>query len=262
MHGAHGMMEAAIRPGERGRAMAQRRIQACLNGARARGFHLRLPLTPEALAADAAACAAAGAVAVHLHPRDAAGAETLAPEAVGAAVAAVRRATPGLHVSVSTGEWIERDDARQMACLRAWAALPGAARPDEASVNLAERRAPEVMRALMEGGIGVEAGLASVADAERLMGLGLLARCRRVLVEMEDVEPAAAAAVAAGILARIGAGGPERQLHGFGRSAWPMARRALALGLMLRLGMEDTAELPDGSPAADNAALVVAGMRL
>lgn len=240
----------------------RRRIQACLNGARAAGFHPGLPLTPAALAADAVACAAAGAVALHIHPRDTAGEETLAPEMVGAAVAAVRRAVPGLHVSVSTGDWIEGDDARQLDCIRGWASLPPVARPDEASVNLSERTAPAVMAALMEGGIGVEAGLASLADADRLLGLGLLPRCRRVLVEIEDVEPPVAEAVAAGILAVIGEGGPEHQLHGFGRSAWPMARRAASLGLMLRLGLEDVAELPDGSPAPGNAALVAAGMAL
>ena len=239
-----------------------RRIQACLNGARPRGFHSRLPLSPEALAGDAAACVAAGAVALHIHPRDAAGRETLDPAAIGAAVAAVRRAVPGVPVSVSTGDWIERDDARQLGRIRGWGALPPSSRPDEASVNLSEATAPEVMDALMQAGIGVEAGLASVADAERLMGLGVLPRCRRVLIEMDEVDAADAEAVATAILEVIGEAGPERQLHGSGRSAWPMARRALRLGLMLRLGLEDVAELPDGSPAPDNAALVAAGVGL
>jgi uncharacterized protein (DUF849 family) len=216
------------------------------------------------LAADATSCVAAGAVALHLHPRGAGGQESLDPGFVGAAVAALRRAVTGVPVSVSTGYWIEQDDARQLACVRGWGALPREARPDEASVNLSEATAPEVMQALLDGGIGVEAGLASVEDAERLLGLGLglLPRCRRVLVEMDDVEPTAAEAVATAILALIGEAGPERQLHGFGRSAWPMARRAASLGLMLRLGLEDVAEMPDGSPAPDNAALVAAGMRL
>ena len=239
-----------------------RRIQASLNGARARGFHPRLPLTPAELAADAMACAAAGAVAVHVHPRDMHGEETLDPDAVGTAVAAVRRAVPGLQVSVSTGEWIDHDDQRRLHRIRAWGRLPPAARPDAATVNLSERSAPQVIAALAEAGIGLEAGLGSVADADRLMGLGLLPGCRRVLVELDDVEPAAAVAVAAGILALIGEGGPEHGLHGFGRSAWPMARRAASLGLMLRLGLEDVADLPDGTPAADNAALIAAGMRL
>ncbi len=239
-----------------------RRIQASLNGARLRGFHPRLPLTAEALAADAAACAAAGAVALHLHPRDAAGEETLAPAVIGATVAAVRRAAPGLPVSVSTGDWIEQDDGRQIACVRAWAGLPAGERPDEASVNLAEPTAEPVMLALLEAGIGVEAGLARVADAEKLLGLGLLRHCRRLLVEIDDIAPDLALAEARLVLARLGGEGPERQLHGFGRSAWPLARQAAALGLMLRLGLEDLSELPDGTPAPGNAALVAAGMAL
>ncbi len=236
------------------------RIQACLNGARRRGFHPRLPLSPEELAADAAACAAAGAVALHLHPRDALGEESLAPEVVGAAVAAVRAAAPGLPVSVSTGDWIEGSDARQIAHVRAWGALPPSARPDEASVNLAERTAPEVIAALVAGGIGVEAGLASAADALRFLALG--APCRRVLVEMDDLEEAAA--VAREVLALLDAAGhaAERQLHGSGGSAWPMACLAAAGGLMLRIGLEDVDHLPAGSPAPDNAALVRAAAPL
>ncbi|WP_237216394.1 3-keto-5-aminohexanoate cleavage protein [Falsiroseomonas oryziterrae] len=238
-----------------------RRIQACLNGARAVGFHPALPITAEALAVDAARCAAAGVVALHIHQRDAAGEETLEPETVGAAVAAMRRAAPGLPISVSTGDWIEHDDARQIACVRGWAALPAEARPDEASVNLSEPTAPAVMEALLRGGIGVEAGVASLADLDRLLALDLLPLCRRVLVEIDDVEPIPAEALATAILARLD-GAPERQLHGFGRSAWPMARRAAALGLMLRLGLEDVAELPDGGVAPGNAALVAAGLAL
>ena len=190
------------------------------------------------------------------------GEETLDPEAVGAAVVALRRAAPGLPVSVSTGEWIEYDDGRRLDRIRAWARLPPSARPDAATVNLSEGSAQQVIAALSEAGIGVEAGIASVADVDRLMACGLLAQCRRVLVAMDDVEATAAEAVAAGILALIGQGGPERLLHGFGRSAWPMARRAAMRGLTLRLGLENVAELPDGSAAADNAAIVAAGMAM
>jgi len=230
------------------------RIQACLNGARPRGFHPRLPLTPEALAADAVACTAAGAVALHIHPRDATGRQSLRPEVIGAAVAAVRRA--GLPVSVSTGAWIEADEARQLDYVRSWAALPAEARPDEASVNLLEASAPAVIAALLEAGTGVEAGLATVADADRLLGLGVLGRCRRVLIEVDDMLPEDALRLADAILARLGAGGPERQLHGMDRSAWPLARRAAELGLMLRIGLEDVGEMPDGGAAEGNAALV------
>ncbi len=245
------------------RAMAAPlRIQACLNGARPPGFHPRLPRTPAEVAAEAAACAAAGAVALHIHPRDASGAESLVPEVIGAAVEAVRRAAPGLPISVSTGAWIEGDDARQLAYVRGWAALPALARPDEASVNLSEDSAPRVMAALAEGGIGVEAGLATPADATRLLALGLPSTCRRILVEIDDLPPAEAEARAEAVLALLPPDAPEVQLHGFERSAWPLARRAAARGLMLRLGLEDVAALPDGSPAPYNAALIRAALAL
>ncbi|UFN46983.1 3-keto-5-aminohexanoate cleavage protein [Roseomonas sp. OT10] len=233
------------------------RIQACLNGARPRDFHPALPLDTAALAHDAAACAAVGAVALHLHPRDATGCESLAPAVIGAAVRAVRAAT-GLPVSVSTGAWIappvERHDG-----IAGWAAL-GAARPDEASVNLSEADAPDSMAALRRAGVGIEAGLASVGDAARLLSLGL--DCRRVLVEIPDLPAAEAVALAHAILDRLDAAQhpAERQLHGEGRSVWPCFDLARELGLMARLGLEDGALLPDGRQADGNAALVAAGL--
>ncbi len=54
----------------------------------------------------------AGAGAFHLHPRDAAGDQTLEPEHVLAAVAAVRAAT-GLPVGVTTGIWTVQGDVRR-----------------------------------------------------------------------------------------------------------------------------------------------------
>jgi uncharacterized protein (DUF849 family) len=240
--------------------MTATRIQACLNGARAPGSHPRLPLTPAQLAADAVAAVAAGAVDLHIHPRDAAGRESLDPRVIGAAVAAARAA--GVPVGASTGAWIEADDAGQLAAIRGWAGL-GAGRPDHASVNLSERNAPAVIAALLAAGVGVEAGLARPADADLLAALGLAPRCLRVLIEIDDMEEAAAQATADAITARLDAAGiaTPRQLHGFGRSAWPMFRRAVREGLMARLGLEDVATLPDGTPAAGNAAIVAAGRR-
>src|SRR5215210_7957393 len=84
------------------------RVQACLNGARPPGSHPALPLDAPGLAADACACAAAGATSVHLHPRDAGGAETLDAAVVDATARAVRGASR-LPVGVSTGEWIVPD---------------------------------------------------------------------------------------------------------------------------------------------------------
>jgi uncharacterized protein (DUF849 family) len=205
------------------------------------------------------AAVAAGAVDLHIHPRDAAGRESLDPLVIGAAVAAARAA--GVPVGVSTGEWIEADDARQLAAIRAWAGL-GAGRPDHASVNLSERNAPAVIAALLDAGVGVEAGLATPADSDRLAALGLAPRSlRHVLIEIDDMDETAAEAMADAVSARLDVAGiaAPRQLHGFGRSAWPMFRRAVREGLMARLGLEDVAMLPDGTPAAGNAAIVAAG---
>ena len=52
-------------------------LQAYLNGSRAPHEHARLPLTADGIAADAAACVAAGAAALHAHPRHSSGEESL-----------------------------------------------------------------------------------------------------------------------------------------------------------------------------------------
>ena len=57
-------------------------IKACLNGGTSRAEHPSVPQTPGELAAEAVAAVRAGAGAVHLHPRDPSGAQTLDPEAV------------------------------------------------------------------------------------------------------------------------------------------------------------------------------------
>ncbi|WP_327005118.1 3-keto-5-aminohexanoate cleavage protein [Dactylosporangium sp. NBC_01737] len=65
------------------------RIKVALNGGRLPGAHPALPCTPAELAVAARDAVAAGAEAVHLHPRDADGRESLDAADVGAAVAAV-----------------------------------------------------------------------------------------------------------------------------------------------------------------------------
>ena len=66
-------------------------LQACLNGSRTASEHPAVPLTPAALAADARRVFQAGAAAVHVHPRDHAGRESLDPEVVAAALTAIRK---------------------------------------------------------------------------------------------------------------------------------------------------------------------------
>lgn len=98
-------------------------LQACLNGNRPADSHPALPVTPAALAREARASVAAGAGALHLHPRDGAGRESLDADALAAALNAVRAECPGIPVGVSSGFWILPDVAGQLAA-RAWTVSP------------------------------------------------------------------------------------------------------------------------------------------
>jgi uncharacterized protein (DUF849 family) len=78
------------------------------------------------LATAAAAAVAAGAEAVHLHPRGSDGVESLHHEDVGAAVHAVRLACPATPIGVSTGLWItDHDHVARRALVARWTSLPG-----------------------------------------------------------------------------------------------------------------------------------------
>jgi uncharacterized protein (DUF849 family) len=228
-------------------------VQACLNGARPAGFHPALPLTPDALARDAAACVAAGAAEIHLHPRGPDGCESLSPTVMDATVLAVRRACPGTLVGVSTGAWIEADADRTLARIAGWRELP-----DYASVNLSEAAAPAVMERLWRMGIGVEAGLASVSDAERLVALGLGPRALRMLIEVGEQDEAVALAVADGVRGVLARAGVRRAalLHGQDATVWRFVEVAAKGRLSTRVGLEDGCLMADATMADGNAALV------
>jgi uncharacterized protein (DUF849 family) len=54
----------------------------------------------------------------------------------------------------------------------------------------------------------------------------------------------------------------EQVHHGYGIACWAVNRRGLERGHGIRTGLEDINLLPDGTPARDNAALVVAARQL
>jgi uncharacterized protein (DUF849 family) len=240
-------------------------IQACLNGARGADEHPALPVTPEQLESDARAVVAAGAGSLHIHPRDASGAETLEPAAVAEAVHAIRVAAPRVELSVTTGLWIAGED--RMRQIAGWTE-----RPDLCSVNFSEPGWEPLIALLSERGIEVEAGIATVEDAEALAASGLVESwgagsrgrgrrhlpVRRVLVEVEDGDDDAAVERAAAIdrvLDRAAIPTP-RLHHGFGPPTYAVIDAALARGHDVRIGLEDVLVLRDGSVAAGNAALV------
>lgn len=229
-------------------------VKACLNGGRPRTEHDAVPVTPEQLAADARAAVAAGAAALHVHPRAADAAETLDAVACGAAIAAIRAACPGIPVGLSTGAWMAPDPRARVALVESWTVLP-----EFASVNFSEAGAAGVCGALIRRGIGIEAGLWSVADVRTLAASDLAARCLRVLVEAQPLDPQEAVAAAAAIDAALDAAAIRlpRVHHGEGPATWAVLDAALDRGRDIRIGLEDTLRLPDGRRARDNAELVV-----
>jgi uncharacterized protein (DUF849 family) len=233
-------------------------LKACLNGPRQRGVHAALPLTPAEIAADAARVADAGAGAVHVHPKDDDGADTLDAARVSDVVAAVRAAVPGLPVGVTTGAWALPDPDERAAAVRSWTVLP-----DFASVNWHEAGSEAVAAVLLERGVGVEAGLWHVDAVDAWLASPRRHRCFRVLVEVADgLDETGTGAEAALLLARVAGQAAEVLLHGEGSSCWPALRHAVRRGLATRIGLEDVLVLPDGTPAPDNASLVRAATRV
>jgi uncharacterized protein (DUF849 family) len=231
-------------------------VQACLNGARTPDQHPALPVTPERLAADAVAAHRAGARAVHLHPKTQYGVDSLEPDVVAAAVAAVRHAAPGLPLGVTTGFWALPEKHARLATVDAWRLLP-----DFASVNWHEPGAEALARLLLSKGVGIEAGIFHADAAAAWASSELAEHCLRVMIELPaDGDTATADELMTAVQK---AGSPAAVLlHGYDASCWPLLRHAKSRGLQTRIGMEDTLLMPDGSQAPDNAALITAALGL
>jgi uncharacterized protein (DUF849 family) len=239
------------------------RMKVCLNGQRGRGDHPGLPITPAELAASAEAAVAAGAEAVHVHPRDADGQQSLAAADVGAAVAAIRAACPGTPVGVTTGLWITGGDPKpRRTAVAGWADLAGAARPDFATVNVCEEGWTQLIASLHSAGIGVEAGVWTVADARALATFRLGEPLLRIMIEIMGGPAETAAQRADDVMAALDTAGlhEPRLLHGEQESCWPLVAHAGALGLPSRIGLEDTVTGPYGEAVTGNAELVRLGL--
>lgn len=226
-------------------------VKACLNGGRTRVDHPAVPQTAAELALDAVAAQRAGAFAVHVHPRDARGVQTLDAAACDAAVAAIRAAAPGLPVGLSTAEEIDRDPFSRSAAIALWRTPP-----DFVSVNLGELGCAGIIRAALHAGIGVEAGLASPHDAEELVRGPFAHRVLRALVEVDGGVDEARA------VAELLPGGVSQLWHGYGERTWEVLAAGAASGHDVRVGLEDVLVLPDGRTPAGNAELVANALEL
>ena len=231
-------------------------VKACINGARTPDQHPNLPVEPQQLAAEAVAAHRAGARAVHMHPKTGDGVDSLLPDFVDAAVAAVRHAVPGLPLGVTTGFWALPDADDRLRAVEGWTVLP-----DFASVNWHEPGSPVLAELLLREGLGVEVGIFDAEAAESWAASELARHCMRVMVELPgDADTATADDLLSQVLA---AGSPAPVLlHGMDESCWPLLEHAGVRGVQTRVGLEDTLRLPDGSTAPDNASLVSAALEL
>jgi uncharacterized protein (DUF849 family) len=226
-------------------------VKACLNGGRTRAEHPGVPLTAAELAADAVAVRAAGAFAVHVHPRGRSGLQTMDAKLSDAAVTAIRTAAPRLPIGLSTSASIDPDPFARVAAITAWRH-----RPDFVSVNLYEPGWMGIARAALHAGIAVEAGLAVPADAEALRASPFAHQILRVLIEVDGGAEEAEA------IADLIPKGVPQLWHGSGERTWAVISAAGAAGIDVRVGLEDVLVLPDGRTATDNAQLVAAAVAL
>jgi uncharacterized protein (DUF849 family) len=234
-------------------------LQAAINGSRTPAEHPAIPRTSGELAEATRAAVDAGAQLVHLHAYDADGVETLAGDPCAAAVRAVQAACPGVPISLTTSSGIEPDPRRRLELVTGWTELP-----ELVTANMGEAGIVQLCAHLIERGVGIEAGLLSLDDAEAFVRSGLADRCARVLVEPLDADPAEAVAHAAAIEEVLAAAEItlEQVHHGDEVASWAVNARALSRGHGIRTGLEDTTVLPDGRKAPDNAALIRAAVAL
>ena len=244
---------------------------------RGKSDHPALPVSPGEVAAEAAACAAAGAHVLHLHVRDADGAHSLDPGRYREAIAAVRAAAGDDMIVQVTTEAVGRySPAEQRALVRDLRpqAVSLAIRelaPDAAS----EAEALAFFAWAADAGIGLQFIVYDAQDTRRLVDFRLRAEATGTRPGSPDP-----ASVASGssrkvphalfVLGRYATGQRAQpgELDPF-LEVWPRAwpwtvcafgpreadclAAALARGGHVRVGFENNLQRPDGTLAASNA---------
>lgn len=240
-------------------------IAVAPNGARrGKADHPALPLTAAEIARDAAQSLEAGAAMIHLHVRDAAGAHVLDADLYREAMVAVQRAVGDSLVIQITTEAVGRYTAPEQI------ALIDALMPESVSIALREilpengdeSAAAALFQRMEKAGILHQI---IIYDATELDRLDDLAR-RGVLPD----GPLAVMAVC-GRYTETGATWPELEAYlraEIGRHHWMLCAfgpdeaafmaRAAQEGGHARVGFENNLWLPDGTVAANNAAIVAA----
>ena len=243
-------------------------VMVAPNGARrGKADHPALPVTAAELGADAAACFAAGAAAIHLHVRDALAGHSLDRAIYRAAIAAVRRFAPRMALQVTTEAVGRYSPEEQMATVRSL-------RPEAVSLALRELvpdAASEVEAGaffswMVESRVAPQFILYTPAEVTRCLDLidrGVIPFPRPFLLFVlgryaadqqsspADLDP---------FVAALGSRDIPWAMCAFGRREAECALAATRLGGHVRVGFENNLHLPGGAIAPDNAALVKAAV--
>lgn len=232
-------------------------LKAAINGGRPSSEHSDVPRTTEELVSASIAAIAAGADVVHAHVHTADGEQTIAPEAIGTWVRAMRAADPSVVIGTTTGLWTVTSHEERMAHVAAW---PADALPDFASVAFCEEGAAEAASLVIERGMILESAVWSWADVPALLASPTLHQNVRVLIEPEVEDPDEAVTMCREIAAELRAKGVTAPIlyHGYDETVWPIVEAAIADGCETRIGFEDGVLLPNGDPARNNDVLIAA----
>jgi len=236
------------------------------NGARkTKADHPALPITADEIAATAAACREAGAAMIHLHVRDPDGRHSLDVETYRAATAAVRAAVGRDLVVQITSEAVgiyRPEEQMQMVRELKPEAVSLAVReivPDEA----AEPAAADFLAWVRAEGILPQYILYSDDDLRRfddLIARGVVPGERQVVLFVLGRYTKGQISEPRELMPFLAANSRDHlwSVCAFGPQETACAVAAAALGGHARVGFENNFHLPDGSLAADNAALVAA----
>ena len=234
------------------------------NGSRAGPWdHPAVPLTPDALAATAAACRDAGAAVFHLHVRDADGGHSLDAWRYRAALEAIRaRVGDDLVLQVTTEAAGLYAPPEQMALVREL-------EPEAVSLAIAElvpdpgaeNDAREFFGWLAQRPIQVQLILYSASELERYQALragGVIPEMPHWLLFVLGRHASDRTAAPLELLPFLDRhdGAVPWAACAFGAREHACTVAAAALGGHLRVGFENNFLLRDGSTAPDNAALV------
>jgi 3-keto-5-aminohexanoate cleavage enzyme len=244
-------------------------IVAALNGVRDRKVCKKVPFTPSEIAAEAKRAVDAGAGVVHVHARKDDGTPVfdLTYDEVIAAI----RAEVDVPISITTQRTRQTSLGTITALFDVLRELPELAtvnvRPPAPDMPAHREEARQILEACERASVAPEPAFCDfegVADLEALYEDGLLSRAPWLHVELGGPANASEHGVAGtprNLLRMIEAlSGTLGQLrwvtHGLGPATPAVCATGGALGGYIRVGLEDTALLPDGSKVTTNGELV------